>query len=405
MERIGFEKIARESALYPQEQLVKVKEGSGTLFIGIPKETSLQENRLPMTPEGASLLVANGHEVWVEAGAGKGCKYNDNDFSDAGAKIVYDTKEVYQANMVMKVEPPTLEEIKMLREGCILISALQIGNQQKEYIRALNQKKILAVGYELIEDRAGDLPAVRAMSEIAGSMAVLTAAEYLSKIDNGRGVILGGVSGVAPTKVVILGAGTVAEYAARAALGLGAQVQVFDNQIYKLRRLRHILGQQIYTATIDSVTLADALETADVAIGAKRADSGRSGVIVTEEMVANMKPDAIIVDVSIDQGGNFETSEVTTHEKPVFRKLDVIHYCVPNMASRVPRTATQAFNNIFTPLLIQAGEMGGLEEMIFRYPWIMNGVYTFKGACTNQHIARKFGLSYKDLSLFGAARL
>ena len=261
-----------------------------------------------------------------------------------------------------------------------------------------------AIGYEYIEDIVGGMPVVRAMSEIAGNSVMLIAAEYMSSIINGKGLILGGITGVPPTKVVILGAGTVAEYAARAAIGLGATVEIYDDHIYKLRRIRHILGEQIYTSTFDPITLANTLETADVVIGAIRAEKGRMRVVVTEEMVANMQPESIIIDVSIDQGGCIETSEVTSHYKPVFRKYDVIHYCVPNIASRVARTATTAFSNIFLPMLIQMGDAGGVDDMIFSSKSFMKGVYVYKGSLTNEHIARKFSLKYKDLNLLMAAR-
>ncbi|MDN4165444.1 alanine dehydrogenase [Cytophagales bacterium LB-30] len=400
----GFEKLAKESSLYPQESLLKVKEGKNALFIGVPKETSLQENRVPLTPEAVAILVLNGHEVWIEAGAGAGSKFSDKEFSDVGAKIVYNTKEVYEANIILKIEPPTLEEIEMIKPGRTIISAIQLGSQSPKYIQAINERKLTAIAYELIEDKVGGMPFVRSMSEIAGSTVMLIAAEYLSSVNHGRGIILGGITGVPPTKVVILGAGTVAEYAARTALGLGAEIQIFDSHIYKLRRIKHTLGQQVYTATIDTTLLSESLKNADVVIGAIRAERGRNKCVVTEEMVAAMKPDSIIIDVSIDQGGCVETSEITTHDRPIFKKHGVIHYCVPNIASRVARTATYAFSNIISHMLLQAAEMGGMEDMIFNSRWFMRGVYCYKGYLTNAHVARKFNLKHKDLNLFMAAR-
>lgn len=396
--------LAKKGVLQPQESLLRVHERNKALFIGIPKEVAMQENRVSLTPEAVAVLVSNGHDVWVETDAGKTSKFPDREYSDAGAKIVYSAKEVYQADIILKVEPPTREEIEYMKTGRTLVSAIQLGNQNVEYVHALNRKKITAIGYELLEDKVGGMPVVRAMSEIAGSVVMLIAAEYLTNISNGRGIILGGVTGVPPTKVVILGAGTVAEYAARAAIGLGAEIKIFDNHIYKLRRIKHALGHQIYTSTIDTVTLTDALEDADVVIGAVRAEKGRSRVIVTEEMVANMKENSIIIDVSIDQGGCVETSELTTHKNPVFRKFGVIHYGVPNIASRVARTATTALSNIFTPILLQVSQTGGVEEMIFATKWFMQGVYTYKGSLTNAHVANKFNLKHKDLNLLMAAR-
>jgi alanine dehydrogenase len=400
----AVKELAKEGSLYPQEQLMKVKEPRSSLFIGIPKETSLQENRVCLTPEAVSVLVNNGHNVMVENSAGVTSKYSDKEYSEAGAKISYSTKEVFEADIVLKVEPPTLQEIEYLKPGNTLFSALQLGNQSIEYIRAISEKKIFALAFELIEDKVGGMPVVRAMSEIAGSTVMLIAAEYLSSVNNGKGIILGGITGVPPTRVVIIGAGTVAEYAARTALGLGAQIQIFDNHIYKLRRIKHTLSQQVYTSTIDPYTLGEALKSADVVIGAIRSEKGRSRIVVTEEMVANMKPDSIIIDVNIDQGGCIETSETTSHKRPVFKKYGVIHYCVPNIASRVARTATNAISNIFTPILLQTAEAGGIEEMIFSHKWFMKGVYSYKGSLTNSGIAKKFNLKHKDLNLLLAAR-
>ena len=400
----GFEVLAKETSLYPQEALVKVKTHKASLFIGIPKETSFQENRIALTPDGVNLLANEGNEIWVETRAGQESKFSDKEYSDAGAKIVYTREDVFHGDIILKVEPPTVNEISMMKPGRVVISALQLGNQSIDYLNTLNKKKLTAIAYELIEDKAGGMPAVRAMSEIAGSTVMLIAAEYLSSVNNGKGIILGGITGIPPTKVVILGAGTVAEYAARAAIGLGADLQIFDNHLYKLRRLKHALGHLVNTSIINHVILTDALKVADVVIGAIRSEKGRNRYVVTEEMVAQMKPGSVLIDVSIDQGGCIETSELTTHEKPVFVKYGVIHYCVPNIASRVARTASTALNNIFTPMLYQAGEEGGFDEMIFNNHWLMRGVYAYNGNLTNPYIARKFSMKYKDLNLLLAAR-
>jgi alanine dehydrogenase len=282
---------------------------------------------------------------------------------------------------------------------------LQMGKLTEEYIFAINRKKIIALAFEFIQDKVGGVPVVRAMSEIAGSTVLLIAAEYLSSANEGKGIILGGITGVPPTKIVILGGGTVAEYAARTAIGLGAEVKIFDRHLYKLRRLKYALGQPIYTSTIDTDILTEAIKQADVVIGALRAEEGRSGTVVTEEMVANMNANSVIIDVTIDQGGCFETSEMTTLRNPVFRKYDVIHYCVPNIASRVARTATTAFSHIFTPYLLEIGNSGGIDEMILTNKWFMKGVYAYKGSLTNAHIGKKFNIQHKELSLLIAARM
>lgn len=401
--KTGFEALAKAS-MHPQEQLLEVKRRRHAFFIGLPREISLQENRISLTPDAVALLVNNGHDVWVETKAGIGSKFTDKQYSDAGAKIVYSPQEVYQADVILKIEPPTLEEIELMHSGQTLISALQIGHLRVESLQAMTKKKIIALAYEFIEDKVGGMPIVRAMSEIAGSTVMLIASEYLSTANNGKGVILGGITGVPPTKVVVIGAGTVAEYAVRAALGLGADVQVFDNHLYKLRRIKHLLGQQIYTSTIDTITLSETLKSADVVIGALRAEKGRARHVITEEMVSQMKTDSLIIDLSIDQGGCIETSDITTLSKPVFRKHGVIHYCVPNVASRVAHTAANALSNIFTPTILRAAEEGGVEAMIFAHKWFMKGVYTYKGGLTNEHVARKFGLKYKNIELLMAAR-
>jgi alanine dehydrogenase len=399
----GFETLARAS-IVTQEQLMAVKRSKHSFFLGLPREISLQENRITLTPDAVALLVNNGHEIWVETKAGIGSKFTDQQYSEAGARIVFSPQEVYKADVILKIEPPTLEEIDMMRPGQTLISAIQLGHVQPEYVQALMKKKITSMAFEFIEDKVGGMPIIRAMSEIAGSSVMLIAAEYLSTANDGKGVILGGITGVPPTKVVIIGAGTVAEYSARAALGMGAEVQIFDNHLYKLRRIKHLLGQQIYTSTIDTLTLSESLKSADVVIGALRAEKGRSRIVVTEEMVSKMRNDSLIIDLSIDQGGCIETSEITSLKKPVFRKFGVIHYCVPNVASRVAHTATTALSNIFTPTILRAAEEGGLEEMVFSHSWFMKGVYTYKGSLTNESLAKKFKMKFKNIELILVAR-
>ena len=400
----GFETLAKAS-IYTQEQLMKVKKANHTFFIGLPKEISLQENRISLTPDAVGLLVRQGHEVWVEAKAGVGSKFDDKQYSEAGAKIVYSPQEAYSADIILKIEPPTLEEMQYFKSGQTLICALQLGHLEKNFIDALLQKRTTALAWEFIEDKVGGMPIIRGMSEIAGSTVMLIAAEYLSSVHDGKGIILGGITGVPPTKVVIIGSGTAAEYAARAALSLGAEIQVFDNHLYKLRRIKHTLGHQFYTSTIDTATLGESLKSADVVIGALRAEKGRARHVVSEEMVSHMKSNSLIIDLSIDQGGCIATSEITTHSKPIFRKYDVIHYCVPNVASRVAHTATTALSNIFTPTIMRAAEEGGVEEMIFLHKWFMKGVYTYKGGLTNESVARKFGMKYRNIELLLAARV
>ena len=400
----GFGALATSRAYFTQESMLAVETRKRKLFIGLPKETSLQENRLGLTPEAVHHLVTEGHEVMLESGAGEPSKYSDHDYSEAGATIAYSTEEVYKADIILKVAPPMMDEIELMRAGQTLISALQMGTMTPEFINALARKKVNAIGFELIKDPSGARPVVRAMSEIAGSTVMLVAAEYLARSNEGKGIILGGITGVPPSQVVILGAGTVAEYAARAAIGLGAEVKVFDNHLYKLRRLKHNLGAQLYTSTLDTFALSQQIRRADVVIGALAVEEGRIPFMVPEQMVASMAAGSIIIDISIDQGGCFETSELTSHSKPVFRKYDVVHYCVPNIASRVPRTATNALSNIFTPILQDISQHGGINEALFTNEHFRSGVYIYKGSLTNAAIAKKFNMRYKELGLLIAVR-
>lgn len=383
----------------PQEEMLEVARKKSSLQIGIPKETSIQEKRIPLVPDAVGLLVNNGHDVIIETGAGEGCSFSDKDYSEAGAQIVYGTEEVYKANMILKVEPPTLEEIDMMQHGQLLISALQLPIQPKDFLKKLVAKKITAVAFDYIKDPDGILPIVTAMSEIAGNTSILIAAEYLSNQRNGQGQMFGGISGVSPTEVVILGAGTVGEFAARSAIGLGASVKVFDNNIHKLRRLQNAVGQRLQTSIVQPKVLLKALKTADVVIGAISNKIGRAPIIVTEEMVKCMKDHSVIVDVSIDKGGCIETSEITSHQAPVFSKHGVIHYCVPNIASRVARTASYALSNVIAPTILDTGEYGGIEAMIRSYVGIQNGVYIYKGILTNKYLAETFNMPYKDINL------
>lgn len=383
----------------PQEEMLEVAPKKSKLQIGIPKENSIQERRIPVVPDAVAVLVNNGHEVIIETGAGDGSSFSDKDYSEVGAQIVFTTEEVYRANMILKVEPPTLQEIDLMQQGQLVISALQLPLQPKNFIKKLMAKKITAIAFDYIKDTEGILPIVSAMSEIAGNASIFIAAEYLSNLHKGQGQLFGGISGVSPTEVVILGAGTVGEFAAKSALGLGATIKVFDNNTHKLRRLQTILGQRIATSIIQPKVLAKALKTADVVIGAISSTIGRAPIVVTEEMVSQMKDFSVIVDVSIDRGGCIETSEVTSHEAPIFSKYGVIHYCVPNIASRVSRTASYALSNVITPTILDTGEYGGLETMIKSYQGIQNGVYIYKGILTNRYLAETFSLPYKDINL------
>ncbi|WP_345371211.1 alanine dehydrogenase [Algivirga pacifica] len=407
-EKEGFKKAAEEVYQYhPQEMMVKSpNRGKDPIAIGLPKESCSDEKRIMLRPEAVAILVNNGYDVLLESGAGLPANLTDKEYSDAGAKVVYSPEDAFGTDIILRVSPPSLEEIKHIKRQKTVISALYTKELSKEYIQAVTQRKLVCLAFELLEDKVGGLPVVRAMSEIAGSTVMLIAAEYLSSFNEGRGIILGGITGVPPSKVVILGAGTVAEYAARTSMGMGAEVKIFDNHIYRLRRLKNILGNpQLYTSVIDNGKLAEALAEADVVIGAVHTNRGRTPTFVTEEMVSYMKPNSIIIDVSIDQGGCFETSEPTTLHQPTFHRHGVIHYCVPNIPSRVARTASTALSNIFAPMLTKLIEKGGTDQMIRYYPGFTKGVYAYKGGVTNKFIAEKYDMPCMNLELILAARI
>lgn len=391
-----------KSVMLPQEEMLEVGKKKGKLLIGIPKEIAYQENRVPLVPDAVALLVNEGHKIIIESGAGKAANFQDNDYSEAGAQIADSAEQVYKSGLILKIAPPTIAEIELMQQKQTLLSALQFTAQPEDFLKKLLAKKVNAVAYDWVMDEQGIFPVIRAMGEIAGGTSILIAAEYLSNTNNGVGSILGGISGISPTEVVILGAGTVGEFAARAALGLGAYVKVFDNSTSRLRRLQNTLGTRVFTSTIQPKVLQKHLRSADVLIGALRAHKGRTPIVVTEEMVVEMKVGSVAIDVSIDQGGCFETSQVTNHTKPIFRKHGVIHYCVPNIASRVARTASYAFSNIFSNILINMGEEGGFEGLIRKDAGLRNGVYLYNGVLTNEILAEKFKLPFKDIGLLMA---
>ena len=383
--------------LLPQEETLEVLKQKGELFIGLPKENQFQEKRICLTPDAVNAITAHGHRVLIETGAGEGANYTDLDYTNAGGEITKDTKKVFACPIILKVEPPTLAEISMLNPQTIVISALQIKTQNKKYFEELAKKRITAIAFEYIRDEDGKYPAVRSLSEIAGISSILVASEIMAATNKGNGLMFGNISGVPPVEVVIIGAGTVGEFAARTALGLGANIKVFDNSITKLRNIQTNLNQTIYTSTIQPKNLLKALKRCDVAIGATRGKD-RSPVVVSNSMVENMKKGAVIIDVSIDTGGCFESSEVTTHAKPTQEKYGVIHYGVPNIPSRYPRTSTISISNIFTPYLLKLGEDGGLEHSLRFDKGLRNGLYMYHGILTNKSVGDWFNLSYNDIN-------
>ncbi|OUU01521.1 MAG: alanine dehydrogenase [Bacteroidetes bacterium MED-G17] len=392
-----FQKIMQESSIQPKEQLLPIDTKQKGIEIGIPKEITYQEKRVPLTPLSLKLLTEYGYIFKIEKGAGLQAHFSDMEYSEAGAEIVNSQKEIYACQTILKIDPPTQEEIVHLKEGQNLISAVQLADIKEDCMQSMMQKRINALAYEFIEDEGGSFPFTQTMSEIAGKAAVFIAAEYLTNQQYGKGELLGGISGVHPTQVVIIGAGTVAEHAAKTALGVGASVSIFDNSVFRLKNLEQKLGNRIHTSTLIPELLTKALQNADVAIGAMAMRKAESPCVVSEEMVQQMKAKSMIIDVAIDRGGNFSTSKITNHHEPVFEKFDVIHYCVPNIPSRVARTASYALSNLFTGIFIEWAKYGDLETYISHHKGMRMGTYLYKGHLTNELLGNKFNIKIKEI--------
>lgn len=395
----------QKEGLMPQEEMLEVGNKQKSLKIGIPSENHQVESRVPLTPEAVEILTGYGHEVMLETGAGKAANYLDTDYSERGGFICEKREEVFRdCDIILKISPPTEEEVGWMKERQVLLSSFQVFTHcEDKYIRSLMKKKVTAIAFEKIQDEHNCFPAVRSMSAIAGTTSMLIAAEYLSKQRGGKGVMLGGVTGITPTEVVILGAGTVAEYAVRAAKGLGSEVKVFDHSLHRLRRLQAAVGELVPTSIFHPKVILKALRSADVVIGAIRRDEGQPEYFITEEMVKEMKKGSVIIDISIDRGGSIETSELRTQMDPVFVKHGVIHYCVPNIASRVARTASIAISNVFAPLILGFGQLGTTGRHLKENVGLRNGVYIYNGILTNETIGQKLGISSKDIDLLMAA--
>ncbi len=385
--------------LIPQEERLAIQFRKSELHIGIPKEIRFQEKRICLTPDAVGTLVAHGHKILIESGAGDGANFSDQDYAAVGAEITYDTQKIFKSNIVLKVEPPDIEEVSWMETNSIVISALQIKTQKKELIQQLINKKITSIAYEFLRDEQGSFPIVRAQSEIAGTASMLIAAELLTKPAIGKNLLLGNISGVPPANVVIIGAGTVGEFATKTAMGLGCSVKVFDNSVTRLRRLKNMVDKQVYTSTIQPSVILDALQRADVVVGAIKGKA-RTPIIITEPMVQMMQQGSVLIDVSIDRGGISETSEVTTHSNPIVAKHGVIHYGVPNIPARYARSASHSLSNIFLPYILGIGEKGGIDEAARVNKGLRNGIYIYKGILTNKSVGKWYDLPYKDINLF-----
>lgn len=386
------------------EETLPTSQERESLKIGIPRERRGEERRVALAPSGAQALVASGHEVFVEKGAGRQAHFDDVEYTDTGAEVVGEPEDLYgEADLIVKVGRPGEDELDLVQEGQLLISALNLGGTSPAFLRRLMNLKVTGIGFEFIRDPDGTFPIVRMMHEIMGSMAVQIAARYLESGEEGKGVMLGGISGVPSATVVILGAGMVGEWAARTALGFGAHVIVLDRELGPLRSLEHNLDRQATTAMASEQYLRQATASADVLIGAMMSTGERSPMLVTEDMVASMPGGSVVVDAVIDQGGCIETSRPTTHSDPVFREHDVVHYCVPNMPSNAARTATYALTNVLVPYLMRIGEAGSVNEALWRDEGLRTGTYVYRQHLTKKSLATMFGMAHRDIELLIAS--
>ncbi len=386
----------------PQELAVRSSTVKKRLKIGVPKETFFQENRVPLTPEMAGVLVANGHEVFIEHLAGQGARYTDKDYAEAGATVSFNAVEIFKnSDYIIKISPLSGEELNLLQDNQKFISAVNLGSLSTEYLRKLLQKNITAIGFEFYRSADGSLPLVQMMSEIAGVASIHIASELLTTNKHGQGLLLGGITGIPPAEVTIVGAGTVGFNAAQTAMGMGARVKIIDEEIYKLRRIEKELGINVYTSVAHRNYVKSAVVDADVVIGAAYRSGGYAPMVVTEDMIRQMKEGSVVIDVAIDQGGCIETSRLTTHDDPIFVKHGVIHYCVPNIASRVSRTASVAISNVLGPLIIKIGDNGGIDNLVKFNNGIKDGIYVYRRHLTKKQIAHYFGMGmkYRDIEL------
>lgn len=369
--------------------------GQWYMQIGIPKEVINNENRVAMTPAGVVSLISAGHEVYIETGAGLGSGFTDQDYEEAGAKIVSTAEEAWDKDFIMKVKAPIEDEFRYLREDLILFTYLHLANEE-ELTKELLKNKVTAIAYETVQLPNRSLPLLTPMSEVAGRMSVQIGAQYLEKTYGGQGILLSGVPGVQRGKVTVIGGGIVGTNAAKMAVGFGAEVTIIDINTNRLRELEDIFGRQVMTLVSNPYNIAQAVKDSDLVIGAVLIPGARAPKLVTEEMVKMMKPGSVIIDIAIDQGGIFETSDrVTTHDNPVYVKHGVIHYAVANMPGAVPRTSTFALTNATIPYALQIANKG-YKQACLENEALLKGLNTLKGYITHQGVAEAFNEEYRD---------
>lgn len=402
MESTGGKQI--QGVYIPQELLKEISKVNNRLLIGIPCERSEAERRLALTPEAVDMLTDRGYRVLIESGAGLGINYSDNHYSEAGAEIVETPAEVYQADIILKILPPLADEVALMKPRATLFSTVQFNSFSREAFELMMVKRITAIAYELLADDLNRCPVLSVISEIEGTASITIASEMLSNTQGGKGILLGGIPGVSPTEVVIIGAGNAGTVAARAAMALGASVKVFDDDINKLRTIQQVLGQGLFTSTFHPNVLQNAFRSADVVIGAMRYINTRRRYIIAEDMIRMMKRGALVIDLRINQGGCFETTCCLCPSDPaVFEQYGVLHYCKPNISNYVARTTSMALSNIFVPMLFQLGDMGTIQGMIKTDSGFKSGVYVYGGKPVSNYVSNQFNLSSNNLDLYLSA--
>ncbi|MCK5820295.1 MAG: alanine dehydrogenase [Bacteroidales bacterium] len=390
-------------SLMVQEEMLDTQKMGKQLKIGVIAESESSETRIPLTPEGIEQLVKAGHQVFVEKGAGTGSRFSSHDFSESGASVIDKKEKLFEADILLKISPLNEREIALLRGGQTLISSLYLATRDEAYFRSLMQKKTTAIAFELLQDDNNEFPVLRSMCEIAGTVSVGIGSRYLSTYDQGKGILLGGITGITPSEVLILGAGTASEYATRTALGMGALVKVFDNVIPRLRNLKQRVGQEVFTSVMHPPVLKKAFETADLVISTLQRLHHKSFYLVPEDLIMSMKKGSVVLDMHIDQGSSFETGRLTTSDNAVYREHGVIHYMVPNITAQVGRTASIALSNVLIPLLMDKGRCGGVQQQILTDYGVRQGVYLYNGILTHEMIGSFFKIPFQNIDLLLAA--
>ena len=391
-----------KTMLLPKEEMHEIQRKEKKITVGVPSDLPNVEYRVPLTPQAVDLLVSYGHDIFIERGAGKYANYSDEEYIEAGAFITENKEVIFNCDIIIRIAPFNCQEVDLLKGNQTIFSNLQIESHTTETLEKLAQKKVTCIAYEYFENDNGYMPFVHQMSQISGIAAITIASEYLSTSRGGKGVLFGDVSGITPAELVIIGSGTAAEYAARAALSLGVVVKIFDTSVEDLSRLEEKLGQRIFSSVLYPKVLKKSLVSADVVIGAMPFNSTIK-FKVSEELIEQMKEGAVIIDLNISQGGCFETSRQTNLENPIFKNHGVIHYCVPNMPSLVARTASIAMSNILIPTLLAVAENGGVDPYLKNSRGFRKGVYLYHGILTNRDMGFRFNLPVKDIDLLLAA--